>query len=216
MPLTAMLKLVVGGQKIKGTVLSDNDEFKDLIAVRSMHHQIKSNVDLETGMPKSGRVHSTFAIVKKIDIASPFIMQAFRDNIAFTDWILKYNHMPSNGPSFDHASVKLTDARVVGYKMTMPHLGVPANSQVHEYEEISFQYESISWGFNPHPQDPSPGGNANFVGDKECFPETNWFEEEAKAYVLGMPKIILQAKKALWSQYHKDNPAAPVPAEYKD
>src|SRR5436190_8587710 len=147
MGLVASLKCSTDVGEIKGNQLKEGRQGE--ISVRSARHLVKSNVNLESGMPKGliggGRTFEDFVIVHKIDMASPYFQEALIKNSEFKTWRLNFYHMPFDGPETDYCSVTLKGARVSGIKMVMPNLGIPANQPVHEYEEVSFQFEEIGW-----------------------------------------------------------------------
>ncbi len=215
MPLHAYLKATIErGPAIQGA--GTQDDRKGEVPVIAARHQVKSDISVESGMPLDTRTFGTFVITKKIDQGSPYFQQALRDNVPFSSWALRFFHMPSSGSEFNYAAVTLTGAKVVSIKMIMPHITMPGNTMIHEYEEIAFQYEGIGTSFTKHPSDASTSGNEASHGDVECIQGTDWFEGEAKALLLGLPKLIWQAKKIMWAEWQKSNPDKQVPDEFKE
>jgi type VI secretion system Hcp family effector len=215
MPLTASLKAVIDGAgQIPGSqVIEDR---KGEIPVFAARQQIKTGISPLTGMPTDDRTHSTFTITKRIDQSTPFLQQAMRDNLPFSTWHLRFFHMPFSGTEFNYATATLKNARIVSISMNMPHVAKPGNSQIPETEDVEFQYDSLGWSFGKHQSDPSPGSNAKESNETGCQPATDWFEQEAKALLLGLPKLIWDAKKVLWKEWEKNNPGKKAPDEFQD
>lgn len=213
MPMSASLKIGLNGPNIPGA--GQQDDRKGEIPVIAATHDIKSPIGIESGLPTDSRVHKPFIITKKIDLSSPYLLQALRDNITFTTWDLRFFHMPFSGTDWNYATVKLTAARIISVKMVMPHIAMPGNAIIHEWEEIAFQYDSIGWSFHKHNSDASPGTNINDVVETDCFPGTDYFDNEAKAILKGQKQLIQSAKKVLWAEWKAKNPNKEIPAEYQ-
>ncbi len=172
----------VGG--IKGpSVITDLR--KDLIPVRAATHQVASDINPKTGKLKDTFTHKTFSVRKKIDFSSPELHDAHRDNTPNTVEIHFY-HMPRSGPETLYLTITLTNARIVKYALTMPHVMAPGMNLVHEYEDIDFLYESIHWSFTKHASDPSPAANDKSSSDVMSSFGPNWLEEEAKVKALDL------------------------------
>jgi type VI secretion system secreted protein Hcp len=214
MPMTAALKVTVETISIPGAHVQDYN--KGEIPVFGARHLVKSDISPLTGKPTGDRSHSTFVITKRIDQSTPYLQQAFRDNLQFNSWHLRFFHMPFSGTEFNYCTATLKNARIVSYKMNMPHVAIPGNGPIPETEDIEFQYDAMGWSFGKHTSDPSPGQNVKESNEADCQPSTDWFDQEAKALVLGLPKLIWDAKKALWKEWEKSNPGKKAPEEFQD
>jgi type VI secretion system Hcp family effector len=163
----------------------DPGQRKGLIAVRAASHQVLSDLDPKTGTPSGGITHKTFSVRKKIDFSSPHLHDAHKNSSTNTVEI-RFFHMPRSGNETLYLTITLVNARIVKYSTTMPHLMAPGMSLVHEYEDIDFLYESISWAFTKHESDPqnASGGNTVTASDVLSAFGPDWIEEEAKAKAL--------------------------------
>ena len=192
MALAASLKL----GEIKGPSLIKGREGE--IPVVGFEHRLASVTDPKTGLPTRDRRHGTLTVRKNVDFASPHIREAHTKDreLAFA---LRFFRNPRSGSEYNYLTVVLTRARVVSVKLVMPVLTDPKNSNVHEYEEVGFAYESIAWQNEAPPQGLESGGfpsKTAKVVQARFGPD--WLEEKAKAEVLAKLGLLTEkAKDAL-------------------
>lgn len=192
MPLAASLKL----SNIAGTGVQKEREGD--ITVVGFRHEVESDLDPKSGHPTDDRTHRAFVILKNLDIATPALHEAHAANTKFGTWILRLFHMPRSGPEAHYFTVALTEARIASIKLVMPDLtsGVedPDYSNVHEYEEVAFFYESIAWAN-------SPPAKPNTSTDTLVKFAPDWIEEEAKR---GFDKLVDAAKEKAQAEFDKE------------
>jgi type VI secretion system Hcp family effector len=193
MPLAASLK----AGPIIGTGIQKGREKE--ITVTSFTHKVTTQIDPTSGAPGKTRTHTPFVIQKNIDIATPALHQAHANGTELEPFTLRLFHMPSSGPEAHYFTITLTGAKIVKIQSVFPALQDPKNANVHEYEQVSFEYDTINWkeeavaafgrGERIQPGIASYGdkikGNAIF--------ETKWEEAYAK---LGVMKIVAELKAA--------------------
>jgi type VI secretion system secreted protein Hcp len=188
MAMTAFLKAT----DIKGTGVQKDRV--GMVPVIGFTHEIKTEIDPGSGEVGKIRLHSAFVIQKELDISTPAFHQYQTNGKAIATCTLNLWHMPKSGPEAHYFTIELTDAKVVFVRTVMPAVYDPANSIVHEYEEIGLEYASISWkkegisgefasGNEPHSPQYSDkiGGGIFFVGGVFA---PDWAEAKARVVVL--------------------------------
>lgn len=149
MALNAYLKLK--GQKqgeIKGSVTQKGREGKIMVIAAS--HQVLVPYDEATGMSAGRRLHKPFVITKELDKSSPLLYNMLVSNENITDWELQFwtpnlRSSAGIGAEKQHYTVKLFNARIVDISFHMLNNKNPELSRYAEYEEVSFDYEKITW-----------------------------------------------------------------------
>lgn len=87
-----------------------------------------------------------FVIRKQLDAATPRFREKLRDpEFRFSTWKLElYHNPPTGGVDVHYLTIKLTGARLVWIRAVMPDPYLePAMANVHEYEELAFQYDDL-------------------------------------------------------------------------
>lgn len=193
MALTAFLTLKLGGNSVQGS-----SRFKDhegALLVIGMSHEIGTNRD-EHGMPTGSPKHRTLFVQKDIDIASPILHQAFRDNLAFDQFVLEFTRFPPAGGGQEiHATIGLTKPRIASIRAVMPNLRKPDNAPIPEYEEIGFTYEQIAWKWHGKGDG---SGEAQFIEEDADFSKdsTSWVEELEAKMLAAMENAAVKAGEA--------------------
>ena len=190
MALAASLKLgdIKGPSAIKGR--------EGEIPVIGYRHRLESVTDPKTGLPTPDRRHRILTIVKNLDFATPHIREAHTKDRELP-FALRFFRNPRSGGEYNYLTVILTRARVVSCRMVMPPLTDPKFTNVHEYEEVGFAYESIAWQNEPPPQGLESGGFPSKTAKVvQARVGPDWIEERAKAEVL--------AKLGLLAEHAKD------------
>jgi len=198
MALAASLKLgeIRGPSVIKGR--------EGEIPVIAFRHRLASVLDPKTGLPTDDRRHGLLTITKNVDFASSHIREAQTKNRELS-FQLRFHRNPRSGSEYNHLTVVLTRARVVAYRMVMPPLTDARFSNVHEYEEVGFAYESIAWQNEAPPQGLESGGFPSKTAKVvEARVGPDWIEEKAKAEVLAKLGLLTgKVKDALIDQLKK-------------
>jgi type VI secretion system secreted protein Hcp len=146
--------LTLKGQKsgvIKGSVTQKGRE--DSIMVIAYEHEVKTPVEARSGQPTGKRQHGVFKITKEIDRSSPLLYSALINNETLSEFTLRFwtpqiKAATGVGSEFQHYTVKLTNARIVGIRSYMLNNKNPELSRYAETEEISFAYQKIEWTWN--------------------------------------------------------------------
>jgi type VI secretion system secreted protein Hcp len=145
--LTAYLGMKANGAPVQGSVTQKGREGK--IAIIAFDHEIRTPVDLPTGLPTGKTQHGTLTITKELDKSTPLLYQALVQSQTLSDWELQCwrpNLQPGGtGSEQQHYTVKLEGARVVGIKQRMPNNKNPELTRFETYEEVTFSYQSIEW-----------------------------------------------------------------------
>lgn len=148
LPASAALNayLTVKGQKsgtINGSVTQKGRE--NSILVFAYEHEVKTPVDAKTGASTGKRQHGVFKVTKELDKSSPLLFSAWVSNDNLTDVTLKFWAPSKTGAETQHFTVKLTNARIVGIKSSLPNTKDTELMKLPITEEISFTYQKIEW-----------------------------------------------------------------------
>jgi type VI secretion system Hcp family effector len=172
------------------------------VPVLAAEHRVESGIDPITGLRADDRTFHPFVITKLIDHSSPAFHKALATGDVFKEWTLNFKAMvPNESDPQTCLTVTLGGARIVSIRSVMPDLTIAANVNVHEYEEIAFQYDHIGWGDK----------GAAIVTDVEVNPAEDWAEAQARAVLTALPGMFeseFTAVKDLIIQAGHEVPAA--------
>lgn len=122
MPLVAYLESSVKGVTEKGNT-----------PVIAFNHQ---------AAPDANQV---FVIRKKIDASTQTFHTMMTDKTVFGKWTLNLWHNPRSGPECNYVSIDLKKAKIAWINLVMPDAQNPQFANVHEYEDIAFEFEKAEY-----------------------------------------------------------------------
>jgi type VI secretion system secreted protein Hcp len=164
------------------------------IEVRSFHHRVQRPINAVTGEVGTRRSHSFITIRKDCDFQTSGVLRfAHKNNNILTPWTLDLYHMPVSGDEVKYFTISLTNARIAEYRMVLPSLTEAKNAQIHEYEEISFIYDKITFQSHKHVPEIGQGaiGGRAFTADASgSVFDADWREEQAKVAVKLVLKLL--------------------------
>lgn len=154
MALLAYLRLVGSKQgEIKGSVTQKGREGR--IAVIATDHELTIPIEPATGAPTGKRQHKPIRITKELDRSTPALRTFFITNEPVSTWELQFwraqvgpGATGAAGAEVQHFTIRLANARVVGINFHLPNVRDPDQARLLEYEEVSFNYERITWIWN--------------------------------------------------------------------
>jgi type VI secretion system Hcp family effector len=173
-------------------------------------HELKNEIDAQKGVPTKNRIHSPVVIQKNLDYATPELHKSQKEKRVFPSFELKFYHRPRSGNETHYFTLTLTNAKIASIKLVMPDAALAANSNVHEYEEIEFTYESIAWGSAPAPTEGLEAGSYTPHNSTDILARfaPDWLEEQAKSYVRKMYEAV---KEAAQKKFEEDLKKAKQP-----
>jgi type VI secretion system secreted protein Hcp len=164
------------------------------IEVRGFHHLVERPINAITGEVGTRRSHSLFTIRKDIDFSTSGLLRtAHKAGSIIAPWSLDLYHMPVSGSEKRYFTFYLENARIAEYRIVMPSLNEAKNALIHEYEEISFIYDKITFESKPHV--PEIGEHElqgyKFAADASgSVFDADWQEEQAKVAVHLVLKLL--------------------------
>ncbi len=199
MPNAASLKLngIKGTGQIKGR---EGD-----VTVVGFRHEVKNDIDPRTGTPTKDRTHTPLVILKNLDFSTAALHAAHADGRTFSTFELKLYHMPRSGNEHNYFIIKLDNAKIASMKLVMPDVALDMHSIVHEYEEVEFTYDSITYTTPDPPPAPSldagsygpysttDSGTSGLVTGSGVKFAPDWIEEGAEAQVKKMYEAVKEA-----------------------
>ncbi len=181
----ATIGAIKGDSKTKGR--------EGQIHVRGFHHRVQRPINAVTGQVGSRRSHSLLTIRKDSDVATSGPLRvAHKNNSLLTPWTLDFYHMPASGNEMKYFTISLVNARIAEYRMVMPSLTVAKNALIHEYEEISFIYDKITYqSYKDQTEIGQFVAGRTFQADAtgSVF-DASWQEEQAKIAVKLVLKLL--------------------------
>lgn len=89
--------------------------------------------------------NQVFVIRKKIDASTEEFHRMMKAQSVFAKWTLNLWHNPRSGPECNYVSIELKKAKIVWINLVMPDAQNPQFANVHEYEDIAFEFESSEY-----------------------------------------------------------------------
>lgn len=164
------------------------------IEVRAYHHHAQRPINAVTGEVGTRRSHSLFTIRKNLDFKTSGLLRfAHKNGAVLSPWTLDLYHMPAQGEEVKYFTISLENARIAEYRMVLPSLHEPKNALIHEYEELSFIYDKISFQSHKHLTEIGSSliAGRTFEADAtgSVF-DADWKEEQAKVAVKLVLKLL--------------------------
>jgi type VI secretion system secreted protein Hcp len=130
--------------EIKGSVTQKGREGS--ILVFSYQHEMQTPVDSKSGAATGKMQHGLFKITKELDKSSPLLLRAWSSNEILSELTLRFwEPSKAGGAEVQHFTVKLTNARIVSIKSSLPNTKDAELVKLPISEEISFTYQKIEW-----------------------------------------------------------------------
>lgn len=139
--------LTLTGQKtgsIKGSVTQKGRE--NSILVFAYQHEMFTPFDAKSGAATGKLQHGVLKITKELDKSSPLLLKAWSGNETMSEFTLRFwEPSKAGGAEVQHFTVKLTNARIVNIKSSLPNTKDVELMKLPITEEIAFTYQKIEW-----------------------------------------------------------------------
>jgi type VI secretion system Hcp family effector len=89
--------------------------------------------------------NQVFVIRKKIDASTEAFHKHKEDQTVFGKWKLDLWHNPKSGPECNYVTISLEKAKIAWINIVMPDAQNPQFANVHEYEDIAFEFEKANY-----------------------------------------------------------------------
>jgi type VI secretion system secreted protein Hcp len=113
--------------------------------VQQFSHEISMPRDPQSGLPSGRRVHHPVQIVKRIDKASPRLLQALTTGERFSDVTYKWYRIDPMGGQQHYFTIQLEEAVLVGMKEWFPITADNTRSTYSHFEDVAMTYRKITW-----------------------------------------------------------------------
>jgi type VI secretion system secreted protein Hcp len=127
---------ITGDSKVKG--------FENAIIVLGYKFAAEIPIDQASSLPTGRRKYNPITIIKKIDDASPLLLQAFATSEKMRKFELTFIHIDDNGKAENFYRIILQNAMIVGIEDTMLNAVESAFSAYPLMEEITITFEKIT------------------------------------------------------------------------
>jgi len=141
MPIPAYMKM----EGIPGSSIVEGRE--NTVEVLKFDHEVHIPTDRKDGSASGTRVHGRFTITKNYDKSSPELFKYLCNGKDVPEVTLSWYHIEASGDEVVYYTHTLRNCKVVKVKSLMPDVDKPENEQFKHREEVSFQYEEITWRF---------------------------------------------------------------------
>jgi type VI secretion system secreted protein Hcp len=118
----------------------------DSIIIYSWDFNVFVPVDAGTGQTTGSRTYEPIIIRKRIDKASPFLMQQLTNSSTLTEIVFHFYQDANPAPAPDYV-ITLNNAAIRGIRQST--VGVPNNDDNFVYEEVTITFQSIEWEHVP-------------------------------------------------------------------
>ncbi len=122
--------------QIKGDVTDRGRE--GAIALLSLAQEIDAPFDLATGKLSGKRQHRPITVTKRLDPATPGLLQALVTNEVLTSVVVTFYRADPQGREIAYFVVKLTNA-------SLTSVALATSDDTAETEKIQMVYQKISW-----------------------------------------------------------------------
>ncbi|MCP4577796.1 MAG: type VI secretion system tube protein Hcp [Deltaproteobacteria bacterium] len=141
MPIPAYLNIpdIPGSVKVEGR--------EDTMQIVGFDHGIHIPMDVKDGTASGTRVHGQFKILKNYDKASPELYKFLCQGKTIPQADLSWYEIDDQGNEKVYFTHTLQNAKVTNIKAWMPNVDDPQTERYKHMEEVSFQYEKITWKF---------------------------------------------------------------------
>lgn len=139
---SAYLTLVGSKQGILSGESADAG-YKDAIIVLGFKFSSSLPFDESTGLLTGAQKHEPLTIIKKIDSASPLLLQAFASNESMKKFELNLVRINSAGKPETYYRIELKNALIVELEDTMLNAAESAFSNYPHMEEVTFAFQQM-------------------------------------------------------------------------
>lgn len=112
-------------------------------------HELDSQHDLASGTATGRRQHGVVTIIKAVDKASPYFVNALIRNENLPVVTIQFYHpSPQTGREINFFTIELTNATVANITQEQLNNQYPDNMSHELREHIAFAYQTITWTSN--------------------------------------------------------------------
>lgn len=145
MPIPAYLWLKDdGGADIKGSV--DVKDREGSIEVIGLSHGLNLPVDSASGKSTGTRQHSPMMIEKEIDSSSPYFNRAVATGQVLKSAEFRFYRINYSGQEECYYKILLENVKVTSVNTSIPNTKL-SSTQINHVEQISLNYEKITWHY---------------------------------------------------------------------
>ncbi|NUU65496.1 type VI secretion system tube protein Hcp [Enterobacteriaceae bacterium BIT-l23] len=132
-----------GGADIKGSV--DVQDREGSIEIIGMSHGLNLPVDPLNGKITGTRSHSPFNFEKEVDSSSPYLYKAAATGQTLKSAEIRFYHINDAGQEVCYYVILMENVRITGVNAGMPNVKLAENLKLNHVENVSLQYEKITW-----------------------------------------------------------------------
>ncbi len=161
--LPVYLELQINGADIEGEPVQatiGGDDVSKLIECIAMEHEVY--VPVSSGGHTSGApVPGTIKIVKRVDKATPLLLQGLAQGQIAEAEFHGYDNDPDSGETRRRFTITLTGGKIVSVRRWRPNILDPAAANMPHMEEVQFTFQTMTYrddvGKTEYSFEPSPG-----------------------------------------------------------
>ena len=139
MPIPAYLTV----PDIPGSVQVEGRE--DTMQILAFDHTVHIPTDVKDGKASGTRVHGQFKITKNFDKGSPLLYQYLCQGTVMDEVTLNWYTIDEGGNEKVYFTHTLAKCRITDINSWMPNVDNPETERYQHMEDVSFQYEKITW-----------------------------------------------------------------------
>lgn len=140
----ALLKGKSQGE-IKGESTQRGEHRDDALEIYGWNHEVISPRDAASGLPTGKRQHKPLQIIKKIDKASPLLMNALCTNEEIEEFTMRLYRPERSGSEQFFFEIKITGANISSIRHESRFNKEEKNMRIEPLEYVSLTYQTISW-----------------------------------------------------------------------
>jgi len=147
MALNFYIRLELNGSVVDGDTTMNEiggmDVSSEHLEGYAFYHEVSSSMESGAHRASAHGIRGPVSFVKRIDQASPLIMQAWAQNQDVTAWITFFDNDPDSGETRQRYRYHLTQGRIIAVRTEMLNVFLPEGQMAPVMERVTIAYNAL-------------------------------------------------------------------------